>query len=89
MWAVLRVGICCQPPGKHGNSLECFNPEHVTERSANMAAKSIPQILAGYFNEGEGKRSATDFLKELKALSDAEKRELAEGVCAITGDTIK
>ncbi len=54
-----------------------------------MAAKGISAILAGYFNVGEGKRSNTDFLAELKSLSAEEKRELAEGVCAITGDTVK
>jgi hypothetical protein len=54
-----------------------------------MAAKGISAILAGYFNVGDGKRSNTDFLAELKALKPSEKAELAEGVCAITGDTIK
>lgn len=53
-----------------------------------MSAKKIPTILAGYFNTGEGKRSLAEFAQELKVLSDAEKQELAEGVCAITGDTI-
>jgi len=53
-----------------------------------MAAKGIIAVLAGYFNQGEGKRPLTDFRNELKALSDAEKLELAEGVCAITGDTL-
>jgi hypothetical protein len=53
-----------------------------------MAAKKITAILSGYFNTGEGKRGASEFLAELKALSADEKRELAEGVCAITGDTI-
>jgi hypothetical protein len=53
-----------------------------------MAAKKVTAILAGYFNEGEGKRAPSDFLQELKALTADEKRELAEGVCAITGDTI-
>lgn len=54
-----------------------------------MAQKSIVSILAGYFNQGDGKRGLADFQQELKALSDAEKRELAKGVCAITGDTIR
>lgn len=54
-----------------------------------MAAKGITSILSGYFNQGDGKRSMTAFAAELKALTDEEKRELAEGVCAITGDTIK
>lgn len=34
------------------------------------------------------KRPASDFLAELKALSVEEKRELAELVCAATGDTL-
>lgn len=54
-----------------------------------MAAKGITSILSGYFNQGDGKRSLTDFRAELAALTDAEKRQLAEGVCAVTGDTIK
>ena len=51
--------------------------------------KGITSILAGYFNAGGGKRSLSEFQAELKALTTDEKRELAEGVCAITGDTIK
>lgn len=54
-----------------------------------MATKGIATILSGYFNQGDGKRSLTEFQKELKALSPEEKHELAQGVCAITGDTIK
>jgi hypothetical protein len=53
-----------------------------------MAAKNITSILAGYFNAGDGKRSLSDFRNELSALSTEEKRELAEGVCAITGDVM-
>lgn len=52
-------------------------------------AKTIVAILTGYFNTGEGKRNSAEWVQELKALSVAEKRELAEGVCALTGDTIK
>lgn len=51
--------------------------------------KTAIVILTQYFNEGEGKRSNTRWLQELRALSADEKQELAEGVCAITGDTIK
>ena len=54
-----------------------------------MAAKAITAILAGYFNQGEGKRGLSDFQQELKALTVEEKLELAEGVCLITGDTIR
>lgn len=51
--------------------------------------KGVVAILSGYFNQGDGKRPLSVFRDELKNLSDAEKRELAEGVCAITGDTLK
>lgn len=51
--------------------------------------KTVTAILTGYFNVGEGKRPSREWLDELKALSADEKAELAEGVCAITGDTIK
>lgn len=53
-----------------------------------MAAKSMLKVLTEYFNEGEGKRSMKAWADEVKALSPDEKRSLAEGVCAITGDTI-
>lgn len=46
------------------------------------------KALAGYFNQGNGKRPLADFQKEIKALSQEAKRELAEGVCAITGDEL-
>lgn len=53
-----------------------------------MAAKGIPTILSGYFNQGEGKRPLKEFADEMKALSPEEKMELAQGVCKITGDTV-
>lgn len=53
-----------------------------------MATVSVTKCLTEYFNSGDGKRAAKDWLAELKALSVAEKRELAEGVCLITGDTL-
>jgi uncharacterized radical SAM superfamily protein len=53
-----------------------------------MAAKGIVAILAGYFNQGDGKRPLPHFRDELKELTDAEKNELALDVCAITGDTL-
>lgn len=63
-----------------------------------MAAKGLIAVLAGYFNHGTGvsldgnsvpeKRSLPAFRDEIKALTDAEKLELAQGVCAITGDTL-
>jgi hypothetical protein len=52
-------------------------------------AKGITSILATFFNSGEGKRPLAIFQQELKALSAEEKHELALGVCAITGETIK
>ena len=56
-----------------------------------MAAKGITTILAGYFNEKGAPNyvNLTAFAAELKKLSPEEKLELALGVCAITGDTIK
>lgn len=51
--------------------------------------KTITAILSGYFNVGEGKRGLVAWRDELSALSAEEKNELALGVCAITGDTIK
>jgi hypothetical protein len=51
-------------------------------------AKTIVAILTGYFNSGDGKRSNTDWIAELRTLSTEEKQVLAEGVCAITGDSV-
>lgn len=54
-----------------------------------MAKKTtVLKAIAGYFNDGEGKRPLREFQMELKALSDAEKLELARGVTAITGDEL-
>ena len=50
---------------------------------------TITQALANYFNEGDAKRSPRDFLMELKALTPAEKLELARDVCAVTGWALK
>lgn len=54
-----------------------------------MTAKNVTSILAGYFNTGDGKRPLTEFKDELGKLTPDEKLELAKGVCAITGDTVK
>lgn len=54
-----------------------------------MPAKTITAILTGYFNQGEGKRALSAWRDELAQLSPEEKQELAEGVCAITGDTVQ
>jgi hypothetical protein len=51
--------------------------------------KTIITALASYFNEGAGKRPLSDFQKEIKALSDEEKLELAQGACAVMGWTLK
>lgn len=53
-----------------------------------MAQTTVTKALTGYFNAGAGKRLAKVWLEELKALTTEEKAELAEGVCAITGDTL-
>lgn len=49
---------------------------------------TVTKALTGYFNQGDGKRSAQVWLQELKALSTDEKQALAEAVCEITGDTL-
>lgn len=51
-------------------------------------AKSILKILTEYFNVGDGKRPLKAWAAEISELSEPEKHELAEGVCAITGETI-
>jgi len=53
-----------------------------------MAQTTVLKALAGYFNSGEGKKSLKDFSEEMKSLTTEEKRSLAEGVVAITGDTL-
>ncbi len=49
---------------------------------------TVTRALTSYFNEGEGKRATKEWADELKALSPAEKMELATGVCTITGQTL-
>lgn len=51
--------------------------------------KSAIKILAEYFNQGDGERPLREFAAEVRALSKDEKRELALGVCEITGDTLE
>jgi hypothetical protein len=53
-----------------------------------MAAKGAPSILAGYFNQGDGKRPLREFNEEIKGLTTEDKAELVRGVCAITGDAV-
>ena len=49
---------------------------------------TVTKALTNFFNVGEGKRPAREWLNELKALSPEEKKELAIMVCAETGDEI-
>lgn len=51
-------------------------------------AKTVLKTLTDYFNAGDGKRALSDWAKEIRALSDEEKRELAEGVAAVTGEPL-
>ena len=53
-----------------------------------MAKTTVTKALTGYFNVEPRKVPAQEWLKELKALSSEEKRELAMGVVAITGDEL-
>ena len=53
-----------------------------------MAELTALKILTNYFNQGDGKRALREFAAELKELTDDEKRDLALGVCQITGDTL-
>ena len=55
----------------------------------NVVEKTAVKLLAEYFNSGPGKKPLREFAEEVKALSDAEKRELALGVAEIQGDTLK
>jgi hypothetical protein len=45
----------------------------------------VTGLLNNYFNKGDGKRTAQQFLAELKELSPAEKNELALGVATVIG----
>jgi hypothetical protein len=53
-----------------------------------MPTISITKCLTEFFNTGDGKRASKEWLAELKELSTEEKQELAQGVCAITGNTL-
>ena len=54
-----------------------------------MATKTAVQILAGYFNVGDGKRPAGTFRRELMEFTPDERANLARQVAAVTGDTLK
>ena len=49
------------------------------------ATKTVTGLLNNYFNEGEGRRPAREFLAELKEMTPAEKNELALGVADVIG----
>jgi len=53
-----------------------------------MAKVTALRALTNYFNVDGGKRPNTEWLKEIKALSPEEKKDLALGVCEVTGDTL-
>lgn len=54
-----------------------------------MVAKTPLKLIAEFFNSGPDKKSVREFAEEVKALTDADKAELAEGIAAIQGDTVK
>lgn len=51
--------------------------------------KTVTAWLSGYFNQGEGKRSLSEWRDELKALTPDEKLELAQGVAALEDGVVK
>lgn len=53
-----------------------------------MATVTITKALTNYFNVGTAKKPAKEWLTDLKALTPAEKLDLAEMVVAETGDTL-
>jgi hypothetical protein len=53
-----------------------------------MATVTVVKALTNYFNTGDAKWTAKEWLTEMKALTPDEKRKLAELVCAETGDTL-
>lgn len=53
-----------------------------------MAQVTVTKCLTQYFNVGDGKRSAKEWLEELKAFTAEEKHALAVEVCAVTGDEL-
>jgi phenylpyruvate tautomerase PptA (4-oxalocrotonate tautomerase family) len=53
-----------------------------------MTNITVTKALTNFFNVGEGKRPAAQWLKELKALTPEEKAGLAAEVCEVTGDTL-
>jgi hypothetical protein len=55
-----------------------------------MAQTTALKAIAGYFNakDAPNHKPLREFAAEVRMLSDEEKQELAEGICAITGDTL-
>jgi hypothetical protein len=63
-----------------------FNQDSGTSVGGNFTKMNGQTVELPY--GVSAKRPMRDFAAELKELTDAEKLELAEGVCVITGDTI-
>ncbi len=54
-----------------------------------MAQTTVLKAIAGYFNSDPAtKKPLREFTEEVKALSPEEKREMAEMIVALTGDTL-
>lgn len=53
-----------------------------------MAQKKVTAVLSNYFNVGDGKRTAREFLDELKQLSAQEKYDLAVLANVATGGQV-
>lgn len=54
-----------------------------------MSVKTPVNLITNYYNSGENKLPATQWVAELKKLTPEDKMELAAGIAAITGDTVK
>lgn len=53
-----------------------------------MATISVTKALTNFFNVDPVKLPAKEWVAELRKLTPDDKAELAQGVCAITGDTL-
>jgi hypothetical protein len=53
-----------------------------------MASVTTTKALTNFFNTGEAKVNAKDWLAQLKQLSTAEKVELAQEIAALDGVTL-
>jgi hypothetical protein len=53
-----------------------------------MAKTTVTKALNGYFNSGDGKVPAKDWLGEMKKMTALEKIKLAREVVAVTGDEL-